>query len=145
MLWYWWNLVYISKIGWENLFCQYFCIFFSIFRENRDFWLKKMIYSDLDMFTQFKFEATIFELKQIQIVFEILRIFPTKQRLWVFQIFPWFFCRKKWFFSDLDMFTQFKFEATIFMLKQIQIVFWNPENISNKTRALDFSNLSSIF
>ena len=45
----------------------------------------------------------------------------------------------------MDMFTQFEFEATIFTVKQIQIVFWNPENISNKTTALDFSNLSLIF
>ena len=91
MLRFWLNLVFISKIGWENRLCQYFCTFFSIFRENLDFLLKKMIFSDLDMFTQFEFEATIFE------------------------------------------------------LKQIQIVFWNPENISNKTTALDFSNLSLIF
>ena len=32
------------------------------------------------------------------------------------------FCWKKWFFSDLDMFTQFEFEVTIFTLKQIQSV-----------------------
>ena len=44
MLWFWWNLVFICKIGQENWFCQYFCTFFSISRENRDFLLKKMIF-----------------------------------------------------------------------------------------------------
>ena len=91
MLRFWWNLVFICKIEWENRFCQYFCTFFNIFRENRDILQKIMIFSDMDMFTQFEFKATIFE------------------------------------------------------LKQIQIVFWNPENIFNKTTALDFSNLSLIF
>ena len=56
-----------------------------------------------------------------------------------------FFLLKKMIFSDLNMFTQFEFEATIFTLKQIQIVFWNPENISNKTTPMDFSNLSLIY
>ena len=42
--------------------------FLLFFRENRVFLLKKKN-SDLDMFTQFEFEATIFELKQIQIMF----------------------------------------------------------------------------
>ena len=69
MLQFWLNLVFICKIGRENRFCQYFCTFFSIFRQNLDFLLKKMIFSDLDLFTQFEFEATIFELKQIQIMF----------------------------------------------------------------------------
>ena len=45
-----------------------FAHIFSVSRENRDFLLKKMIVSDLDMFTQFEFESTIFEVKQIQIV-----------------------------------------------------------------------------
>ena len=92
MLRFWLNLAFICKIEWENRFCQYFCTIFSIFfRENHEFLLKKIIFSDLNIFTQFEFEATIFE------------------------------------------------------LKQIQIVFYNPENISNKTMALDFSNLSFIF
>ena len=92
MLRLWWNLIFICKIGREKRYCQQFCTLFSIFRENRDFLLNFFL-----------------------------------------------------FFSDLDMFTQFEFEATIYELKQIQILFWNPENISNKTTALDFSILSLIF
>ena len=40
MLRLWWNLVFMCKIGRETRFCQYFCTFFSILRENRDifFW-----------------------------------------------------------------------------------------------------------
>ena len=54
------------------------------------------------------------------------------------------FCFKKMIFSDLDMYTQFEFEATIFELKQIQIMFLNPESISKETTALDFSYLFLI-
>ena len=44
MLRFWWNLIFICKIGRENRFCQYFCTFLSIFRKNLDFLLKNMIF-----------------------------------------------------------------------------------------------------
>ena len=75
-----------------------------------------------------------------------------KPILLVFMYILYYFFREnhdifaeKMIISDLDMFTQFEFEATIFEQKPIQIVFRNPENISNKTTALNFSNLTLIF
>ena len=91
MLWFWWNLIFICKIGQENRFCQYFCTYFTIFRENHDFLLKNMIFTYLDMFTQFEFEIRIFELKQIQIVFWNPENISNKTTALDFQNYPWFF------------------------------------------------------
>ena len=66
MLQFWYSYV---KLDEKTDSASIFTHFFSIFRENHDFLLKKMIFSDLDKFTQLEFEATLFELKKIQIVF----------------------------------------------------------------------------
>ena len=45
MLRFWWNFIFRCKIGRENRFCQYFCTYFSIFRENYDFFLFGHVHS----------------------------------------------------------------------------------------------------
>ena len=91
MLRFWWNFIFICKIGRETRFCQYFCTYFLIFIEKIViFCWKKMIFSDMDMFTQFQFEAIISELSffKTNSVLKSWECFQQNNGSWFFKLIP---------------------------------------------------------
>ena len=113
MLQFWWNLIFICKIGLETDSASIFAHILLFLEKIVIFLLKKMIFSYLDVFTQFEFDFTTFELKQIQIVFWNPENISNKTTALDFQIYPWFFLRwlkmylsieKPWFFKMYPIF-----------------------------------------